>query len=108
MKWKTILNKCVKLSWDQFKKEAHLEPSKVQLLLTKLHLLDEASLLKKLNPNRSIGDVLKMELWEKIETTIDHWDIRRWESLRELYPKAFPTGQLVPDMTDNGWELIQI
>ena len=102
MKWQSIKNKVVAIAWEQYKKEAVYEPSKVQVLLMRLNLNDELASLRGEHPDRPIGDALKMKLWEQIKATIDNWDIRRWKALKDLYPKAFPKGNLTPDLTMDG------
>ena len=106
MKWDTIKNKAVTLAYEQFKKDAVYAPAKVNLVLMRMHLNGEVAKLKSVNPNHSIGDTLKTELWTKIKEVIDRWDIRQWKGLRELYPNAFTKGELIPELTDKGWELL--
>lgn len=104
MKWETIKTKAINLAYEQFKKEAVYEPSKVQMLLLRLHLNKEAAELIK-NPKISLGDNLKQQLWDQIKGVIDQWDIRWWKGLKELYPNAFPVGNLSPEIKDDGWHL---
>ena len=105
MKWQSVKNRVIKHAYEQYEKEIIHDPAKIQLLLMRLRLNDELAVLQKQTVKSGIGDQLKMELWQKITSLIESWDIKQWKALRDLYPLAFPKGILETEITDDGWLL---
>ena len=94
MKWDTIKDRCVSEASKDL--SANGSSSKWGILLTQL--IKEGNGMTFYSAQKTARG--------KCYEIIDSWDIRQWESLRDIFPNAFPKGLKKPELTDKGWELV--
>jgi len=94
MKWDTIKDRCVYEASNELgvNQSAH----RWGILLTQL--IKEGNGMTFYKAQKTAKD--------KCYAIIDAWDIRQWEKLKALFPKAFLKGLHRPELTEKGWELI--
>lgn len=96
MKWETIKNKCVNIAYHE------LNGSNAMNSATMICL---ASMLDVETQSITSRQALK-EVTEKIFKAIDDWDIRCYQGLHRIYPRAFPKNVTTIELSDKGWILV--
>lgn len=94
MKWETIKANCRRRACT-YLKNPNSEYSKLRM-----------ELFKEGNSVMTF-DKLSNKVMDEAEKIIDNWDIRDFNNLRNLFPKEFPKGNLIPIYGENGWELVK-
>lgn len=93
MKWEKIKDNCIRYSFNQI----DLNVGEFALVSARI-LINNEKYLKSRDR--------KVVLAKEIEKVISNWDIRNFESLRNLFPSCFPKKNKLTISYNDYWELI--